>query len=307
MKRKTIKRLTAVAVIVAILSGISATSVSAAAYKKKAEETQTIEARITDSNEQVMSRQANHSYPQVNLYINQRKVQEKSYLINDTTYVPLRAICESLDECEIGWSSGVATVKSDNLTMRVQQNTNYIEANERILYHSSPTLNIDSRIYVPVRSVAKAYSLDVKWDGSTRSVYLSGDPKALKRGKDFYNENDLYWLSRIIHAESNGEPLLGKIAVGNVIVNRKNRSDYPNSIYGVIFDKKYGTQFSPVAYGTIHNTPNADSVKAAKIVLEGYSLNDQMIFFINPKLATNFWITQKRTFVMRIGNHSFYK
>ena len=127
------------------------------------------------------------------------------------------------------------------------------------------------------------------------------------KGKDFYNKDDLYWLSRIIHAESQGEPLRGKIAVGNVIINRKNRSEYPNTIKAVIFDRKYGTQFTPVANGSIYNTPNSDSIKAAKIVLDGYSLDHDMIFFLNPRVATNFWITQNKSFVMKIGNHAFYK
>ena len=32
----------------------------------------------------------------------------------------------------------------------------------------------------------------------------------------------------------------GKIAVGNVVLNRVRSSAYPGTIYGVIFDKRYG-------------------------------------------------------------------
>ena len=122
-----------------------------------------------------------------------------------------------------------------------------------------------------------------------------------------YSDNDLYWLSRIIHAEASGEPFEGKIAVGNVVLNRVKSKNYPNTVYGVIFDKKYGTQFSPVSYGTIYNTPSSDSIKAARKCLEGYSINSEMIFFINPDIATNFWIVKTREYVMTIGNHDFYK
>ena len=136
---------------------------------------------------------------------------------------------------------------------------------------------------------------------------MTGKPGAIEKGASFYKSDDVYWLSRIIHAESGGEPLKGKIAVGNVVLNRVKNKNYPNTIYGVIFDKKYGTQFSPVSYGTIYNTPSSESIIAAKICLDGYSLNEEMIYFINPKIATNFWITEKCTYVMKIGNHSFYK
>ena len=126
-------------------------------------------------------------------------------------------------------------------------------------------------------------------------------------GSRFYDQTDLYWLSRIISAEAKGEPFAGKIAVGNVVINRMRSKSYPDSIYGVIFDRKHGTQFSPVSYGTIYNTPTAESVLAAKICLEGYTLSDEILFFVNPRYATSSWISKSRPFVFRIGGHWFYK
>ena len=313
MKTQRKRRWIAALLMSAILSGILANNFCVSA---KATEDQTnsppatrkfaADVDVDVDNEDKLDL-SNDRQPQVSLYINNEKVEVTNYLINDTTYVPLRAICEEIDDCQISWNNGIASINSTEVIMSVQQGSNYIEANDRIIYHEQPILNIDSRIYIPIRSIAKIYSLDVEWYGETKSVFLSGKPKGLQRGKDFYAEDDLYWLSRIIHAESSGEPLKGKIAVGNVIINRKNRSDYPNSIKGVIFDKKYGTQFTPVANGTIYNTPSSESIRAAKIVLDGYSVNNEMIFFINPKIASNFWITQNRTFIIRIGNHAFYK
>ena len=244
---------------------------------------------------------------EITVYINDSEMMSRGRLIEDTTYMPLRAMCEELDDCEIAWNDGIATVNSDTVKIIVQQGSNYIAANDRILYHDKMIRNLDGRIYVPIRSLAKAYSLTVEWDDLNKSVRLYGDPKGLKNGSEFYNSNDLYWLSRIIQAESGGEPLRGKIAVGNVVINRMNRPDYPNTIKDVIFDRKFGTQFTPVASGTIYNTPSYESILAAKICLDGYSLNNEMIFFLNPKIATNFWITNYRTYVMTIGNHKFYK
>ena len=99
----------------------------------------------------------------------------------------------------------------------------------------------------------------------------------------------------------------GQIAVGNVVGNRVASKEFPNSIYGVIFDRKHGTQFSPVASGTIYKTPAASSVIAAKICLEGYSVSKQALYFFNPKLATSFWISKNCTYLFTIGTHRFYK
>ncbi|WP_207706864.1 cell wall hydrolase [Alkaliphilus pronyensis] len=119
--------------------------------------------------------------------------------------------------------------------------------------------------------------------------------------------DDIYWLSRIIHAEAQGEPYEGKVAVGNVILNRVKSSDFPNTIYGVIFDKQHGyTQFSPVIDGTVNNTPNNDSIKAAAAALNGEAPVGEVLYFLNPVKSTNFWIVENRRFYKTIGDHDFY-
>jgi len=125
-------------------------------------------------------------------------------------------------------------------------------------------------------------------------------------GDSYYDYGSLYWLSHIIHAESGTESLLGKIAVGNVVLNRVAKDEYPNTIYEVIFDNRYAVQFSPTASGTIYNTPSQESVIAAKICLEGYSLSSDIVYFFQPYLATTTWIQDNCTYVFTIGAHRFY-
>ena len=167
-------------------------------------------------------------------------------------------------------------------------------------------LNLDGTLWVPIRALAKAYSLDLVWNGSTRTVELSTTGKTLVSGDNFYKSDEVLWLARIIHAESGAEPFLGKIAVGNVVLNRVRSPQYPSTIWGVIFDRKHGTQFSPVSFGTIYNTPSAESTIAAKLCLEGYSITDDALFFMNPRIATSNWIAQNRPFLFSIGKHDFY-
>lgn len=290
----SIKKMLSLLLILAIIGGITAM-------------TPRVSAAENEDTERTVYGKRQEEEIEVKVYINDMDLEVSGRLIEDTTYMPLRMMSESIEEAEIGWENGIATVNSDTINLNAQQGSHYITANDRVLYYGKPIKNIEGRIYVPIRLLAKAYSLSVNWDDQTKSVKLYGDPKGLKSGGEYYNSEDLYWLSRIIHAESGGEVLKGKIAVGNVVINRKNHKSYPNSIYGVVFDRKHGTQFTPVASGSIYNTPSGESVLAAKICLDGFSLNDEMIFFINPKIATNFWITQTRVYVMTVGNHKFYK
>jgi N-acetylmuramoyl-L-alanine amidase len=123
-----------------------------------------------------------------------------------------------------------------------------------------------------------------------------------------YTATDLYWLSRIIHAEAEAEPYTGKVAVGNVIKNRVKSSLFPNTIKGVILEYyKNIPQFSPVADGTIYNSPNADSIKAAKEAMNGTSVVGSATYFFNPDKSEVTWIVENKTLVKRIGDHVFYK
>lgn len=254
-----------------------------------------------------------YSFPEdaadVNVNLNGRSVLEgEAAIINSVTYVPLRSFSELCGAESVSWNekTQAATVKKYNMKAEISQNKDYIEASGRYFYLDNKIKNIDNRLFIPVRDASKLFSLDVSWNPQTRTVMLKSTNKEFVTGDKFYNSNDLYWLSRIISAESSGEPLRGKIAVGNVVINRKEHKNYPNTVYGVIFDRKNGTQFSPVAIGTIYKTPTAESVIAAKICLEGYSVSDSILFFMNPKIATNNWISQNRPFAFRIGNHYFY-
>ena len=235
-------------------------------------------------------------------------ISNKGRIINSVTYVPLRAFCDALGGATVTWNQSTRTAKAvtDEVTVYAKQGALYLQANDRYFYTVEPIANIDGTIFVPIRPLARAFGLEVEWDNSLRAVLLSSGGKAPVSGSSFYKSDEVLWMARIIHAEAAGEPFNGKIAVGNVVLNRVRSSQYPNTIYGVIFDRKHGTQFSPVSYGTIYNTPSEESVIAAKICLEGYSLSEDALFFMNPKLATTSWISQNRPYLFTIGNHLFY-
>ncbi len=231
-------------------------------------------------------------------------------LIDSVTYIPLRRFCDAMGGATIEWNAKTSTATVTNnargLHMTVKQGSYYIIANGRYFYAPTGIRNVGGSLYVPIRPLAKAYCLDVAWSDSTRSVALSSNGQRLVSGDNFYKSDEVYWLSRIINAEAAGEPFSGKIAVGNVVLNRVDSKLYPNTIYGVIFDKRYGTQFSPVSFGTIYRTPSADSIIAAKICLEGYTLSEDILFFMNPRLSTTNWIAENRPYAFTIGKHDFY-
>ncbi len=228
--------------------------------------------------------------------------------IGGVTYVPLRHFSELFGKCDISWNAktNTATVKTAKLTLIAQTGNYYIYANGRYLYTVGAVLNLGGSLYVPIRPVALAFDAKLTWNAKQSRVELTSALKGGAISPANYNADEVYWLSRIISAESKGEPFLGQMAVGNVVLNRVRSSAYPNTIYGVIFDRKHGTQFSPVSFGTIYQTPTESAVIAAKVCLEGYTLSDTVLFFMNPRIATNNWISKNRPYAFTIGNHDFY-
>ena len=126
------------------------------------------------------------------------------------------------------------------------------------------------------------------------------------RQEQEWSDSDLYWLSHIISAEARGEPMEGQIAVGNVVLNRVASSEFPNTIYDVIFDRAGGIQFEPVGNGTVYKTPADSCVQAAKQAMSGVNVVGKSLFFFAPALSEGTWIVNNRTYYKTIGGHQFY-
>lgn len=231
-----------------------------------------------------------------------------TFIRNGVTYIPLREFSNTLGASNVLWddASETAKVKTSKLDLTAQIGINYIVANGRYLASSAKTILEDGRTYVPVRTAAKAFGAEIEWNEVSNSVYVKKGSGTILSGDKFYNQTDLYWLSRLVSAEARGESLDGQIAVANVVLNRKREEGYPNTVYNVIFDNKYAVQFSPTASGTIYKAPAEISIIAAKIALDGYSVSENIFYFLNERLATSTWVTRARGFVMTIGSHDFY-
>ena len=245
----------------------------------------------------------------IDLYFNNTSV-DGARLIAGTAYAPYRALVSAIEPTvNYDWDNArrVSVAYGNGIEIHAYLDQHYIEANGRVIYSTlAKNLSFDGTLYVPIRSIANAYSLYCEWRGAEKTVYVTGTPSPLVSGEEFYDSDIVYWLSRIISAESRGEPFLGQIAVGNVILNRTADGSFPNTVYGVIFDRKHGTQFTPAATGSVYNDPTASAVLAAKVVLEGVNVVDNALFFCAKRVSAGSWMDNNRQHIATIGNHVFY-
>lgn len=114
-------------------------------------------------------------------------------------------------------------------------------------------------------------------------------------------ENNVYLLARIISAEARGEPYIGQVAVGAVVLNRIEHPSFPDTLSGVIYQNG---AFTAVTDGQF-DQPIADSAyQAAREALNGNDPSGGAIYYYNPDKTSNQWI-RTRPVIKRIGNHLF--
>ena len=246
------------------------------------------------------------SYKHFGVVVAGTSLSVNGFEINGTAYIPFRAAASAISGSTYSYDSSTRTsvMRAPGLEIIAGDGCYVTYANGRTLFNTTPNVIMsDGRMYIPVSVFAKAVGMSVSTDSVVR---ISGKYTPLLSADKFYREDEVFWLARIIHAESRGEALLGQIAAGNVVLNRVRSAYYPNTIYGVIFDRKYGVQFSPILDGTIYNTPGYSATLAAKICLEGYDVSGGAFFFLNTVLATSSWIPLNRAYAFTIGNHDFY-
>lgn len=233
------------------------------------------------------------------------------YIIGDTTYTSVRSLCEAFcEDINFRWKAKTKTLilTSEGLELTATVGDLYVSANDRCLYVDKGVMIYDDNVIAPVRTICEVFGADVEWDAENSSVKISSDELSIiESGESFYNEDDLYWLSRLINSEGGNQPMDGKIAIGNVVINRVASESCPDNIYDVIFDAKYGVQFSVVTTKGIYMEPNEESILAAKICLEGVSITGaDCIYFVNPETGSTNWFKTTRTYVGTYGDHDFY-
>ena len=113
--------------------------------------------------------------------------------------------------------------------------------------------------------------------------------------------DDLDLLARIIHAEAQGEPYLGKVAVGAVVLNRISDPAFPNTMAGVIYQP---LAFESVANARVYLAPAEESRRAARDALNGWDPTYGSLYFWNPYKPVTPWIWT-RTIIRQIGDHVF--
>ena len=221
------------------------------------------------------------------------------------TYVSLSVMARQLaPAAQISWDGSSATVVTDQLTLTAKVGQLYVVANGRYLYvPETVQLTQAGQVIVPLRVVAKAFDATVGYDAATGKTTVTSGSGAIQPGDAFYNPDDLFWLSRVIQRESGNQPMEGKMAVGNVVLNRVADPVFPDTVEGVLAQKN---QFSTYKSGVLAATePSEESTIAAKLVMDGGVVEETFgaLFFDS---GVNSWAARNKRLIATFGDHNFY-
>ena len=126
-------------------------------------------------------------------------------------------------------------------------------------------------------------------------------------------------LVETIYFEARGEPFLGQVAVGVVVMSRVKSLNYPDDICGVVHAGRYWEgnpirnqcAFSYFCDGKSEAMTNSDSfytaLEAANLVLMGVAVdNMEEVVYYHATYVKPSWSLNK-TLAFQIGKHIFYK
>jgi spore germination cell wall hydrolase CwlJ-like protein len=121
-------------------------------------------------------------------------------------------------------------------------------------------------------------------------------------------------LTQAIYYEAGFEPMEGRYAVAQVILNRMRHPAYPNSVCGVVYqgsERRTGCQFSFTCDGSLHRAPDPRSWAVAREIATqalGGKVTSAvgMATHYHANYVSPYW-APKLTKLTKIGAHIFYR
>ncbi|MBR3995495.1 MAG: cell wall hydrolase [Clostridia bacterium] len=247
----------------------------------------------------------------VDINVNGKYLEDggKGYLdTNGVIYVPVRYASEALG-ATVTWdavtSTAAVTKGSSKLVFVPADNCCYIND----YWNYAPQKLENGTLYTDAYFIFKSLGGTVEVNSQNYEIKVSIPEYTVPDSyiEKYYNEEDLYWLSRIVTCESGSVSFEAKVMVANVILNRRESNLFPNTVYDVIYDTKHGVQFPPAQKGNVVKAkPTADTIVACRAALNGLDLAPDCLYFTYSTNKTG-WVARTRILYKVLGRQAFYK
>lgn len=232
---------------------------------------------------------SNASTMMVDIRVNDIRLSFDSdpYITEGRTIIPVRAIVEVLGAQDVVWNQELkeVTIMLDDKILKMIIGQKEYNLDGEIYSMDVAASIVNNRTMVPLRVVAESFDCDVKWNNDFRTIEITKELAVIDDcyiNERQYAYEDVLWLARIVNVEALDINYDAKLAVANVVLNRMNDPRFPNTVYDVIYDTTYTTQFPPAHKGGFsERVPDDQSYIAAKNALDGSNNIDVCLYFNN--------------------------
>ncbi len=189
-----------------------------------------------------------------------------------------------------------AQAKQDEVAGLVQETSaNMADYEEQISAKEQELLEYEKQLEESENDIA---TLQAKLEEENRLTQQAALAGFTDLSNITFAAGDIDLLAAIIECEAGGESYTGKVAVGNVVMNRVKSSVFPNTVLEVIYQNR---QFSPVGSGrfaiVLARGANAECYQAAQDAMAGAAPVGNCLFFRTPIPGLT---------GIQIGGHIFY-
>ncbi len=132
----------------------------------------------------------------------------------------------------------------------------------------------------------------------------SETPAPTTIGSMDWDADDSYRLAKIAMAEAEGEDTEGKALVILVVLNRVWSDEFPDTIEGVITQKKQFAAYENGRYDRVE--PNEDCYRALKLVQVSHWNESQNATYFERTTGEKTWHNSNLKELFTHGNHTFY-
>lgn len=270
-------------------------------------------------------------------FLNGKQVPQMTLMnVNGVPYCTVKYFFENvLASAKVYWANNGSNVTGttacgESLTLLAQPGSQNMYVNGQSVFVPNGIKIKNGYTMAPIVQLAAVFAgSSVSYDGAlnayvvTTGAYLAGtgsqsaaagsvqpvaagQPAAVAanswQSSGYYDPQALDLIARVINAEAGNMSMEGKVSVGNVIMNRVASSEFPNTVYEVLYQRN---QFTVVNYPSFQRTPSAESVAAAKLAMDGVNYVPGAMFYNVTGLRT--WASRNRPFLMSFGGHDFYR
>ena len=169
---------------------------------------------------------------------------------------------------------------------------------------------VQNEEYTKVESAAETVAVEVTEEETLAEVIPEEETEeAEETGEEIeLSQDERQVLLRIVQAEAGTCDEEGKLLVANVILNRMESDEFPDTVREVVYQK---SQFSPVMNGTINTCKITEETESAvSRALNGEDISDGALYFMNRSKSASRnvrWFDTKLEFLFKHGEHEFFK